>query len=162
MGIPDIMYSICWRSSKAVQLALSRLKQLGSNRAAPELPSTLVEKYYVIEVTELWSQNRDYTPEIHSPFLGLGATQFSQIKDSVHLIKKNGEKVALSNYLRPVNKEGREIGGLFLFLRKNERGQAAIMPEDGEVRFVAGLLNRVRLSQKFKLKDMLFEGVLDL
>jgi len=164
MGIsnPDVVYYIRWRSSRPVQLAFSRMKQLGFLRSQLELPPTLKEKYYVIEVNESLFPINEYTPEIHSVFQGLGATQFSQIEDSVYLIKRNGEKIALSDYLPPQNAEGREIGGLFLFLRKNDKGQAVIVPADGEIRFVAGLLNRVRLSEKFKLKDMLFEGVLEL
>jgi hypothetical protein len=74
-------------------------------------------------------------------------------------LKKSKKKVPLSRYVAPSESGNPE--GLFFFPRRRD-GQDLVTLQEGEVRFESRFNKQTHLKIKFKLKDMVFNGRLEI
>ena len=74
-------------------------------------------------------------------------------------LKKSKRKIALTQYIGPSKSRSNE--GLFYFPRQ-ENGRDLITLAEGEVRFECRLNPQTKLSRKFKLKNLVFDGQLEI
>lgn len=83
------------------------------------------------------------------------------LQDSTFLhVKGSDSKLLLTRYLPP--SQTGQTDGMFLFPRFHQDGQPTVTPGDKEIRFECGLNRDTKLSQKFKLKKMVFRDELAL
>ena len=150
------LFNIRFQSAKPVRMALARLSLLSrrrDHRQARELVQRrpFGDQYIVVAVSG--SKGENHRRE-------LDQANLRQLGAHTHLtLKTSGRRRKLERYLPP-----REAGGteaLFLFPRARE-GKDQVTLKEKEIRFVSQLGWRTRLDRKFKLKDMVFDGALEL
>ena len=74
-------------------------------------------------------------------------------------LKKSKRKIALAQYVAP--SQARSNEGLFIFPRQ-ENGRDLVTLAEDEVKFESRLNRETKLSKKFKLKNMVFDGQLEI
>jgi len=79
------------------------------------------------------------------------------LKNNTYLERNDGKRLFLMDYRAPIN-DG--LGAKFVFPRGVD-GKPFITAEAGEVRFFAEVGARVKLNQRFKISDMIYEGRLE-
>ena len=137
------MLTIRWQSSLPVRQALVRAKFGSEAGASPEAAKFLSQKpeNYVIGVTGIPPQMLRRNPD--------------QLKQSIQLKLK--DKPAIM----PASLQADQQSTLFVLFPRQQDGKDLIQIEDNEVEFNAKLGN-VEIKRKFKLKDMMFDGKLEL
>ncbi len=145
-GSPGTQIAIRWRSALPVRQAIARYSALreAPNAAAAAEALTRPMQVYSVEIAGLPSKAVPMDPE--------------QIKDNAELRVKN------QSPLRPaevrIEAQGRNTAVYLLFYR-TQAGARAIQLADNEVE-VFLQLEAGKISKKFKLKDMVFAGQLEL
>jgi hypothetical protein len=169
-AIPGVNYRIRFLSAKPIRQALLRLAQLDP-KATPEevekahqLVDSKYDKVVVIAVSfdqdGLPKDNR-YTMPVFQAFSG-GLTDM--LKTKVFLDIKGGQRVFLQEYKPP---SGQGMDAVFIFPRiVNDK--PILDPKSGEVRFYAEFPKlggtsdpQVRLNMRFKVSDLMYDGVLE-
>jgi hypothetical protein len=94
--------------------------------------------------------------------LGLAMAEISKVdaetlKASTYLERKDGKRVALMEYRAPVQ-DG--LGAKFVFPRTVD-GKPFIQGDSGEVRFSTEPGKSVKISRRFKVSEMMYEGKLE-
>ena len=88
------------------------------------------------------------------------ATDTETLKDSTYLLlKKSKRKIYLEEFLPPSKSNG--FGAIFLFPR-TENDQELVKKDQKDVLFRSKVDPRTELDVKFKLKDMVFQGELEI
>ncbi|HEU4506718.1 MAG TPA: hypothetical protein VFR78_00670 [Pyrinomonadaceae bacterium] len=156
-----IRYRARFLSAKPVRGAYAKLVMLKKGDTADESLATQLQEFV----------NRDFgdyvvvavTPEAADPKLVGPMMQFLNtanaevLKEKVYLERKDGKKLMLADY-RPPGPDG--MGAKFVFLRTVE-GQPFLTPESDNVRFFAQINERVKLSVRYKVSDMMYDGKLE-
>ena len=171
-----VNYRVRFLSAKPIRQALLRLVQLDP-KATPEQTEKaqrFVDAKYdqVVVIAASYDQDGllkdpDFTMPVFQAFSG-GTT--STLKNNTYLDIKVGRRVFLQEY-RPPSGDG--MGAIFIFPRIVD-GKPILNPKSGEVRFyvefpklgTAGLgittnEQQVRLNVRFKVSDMMHDGVLE-
>ncbi len=81
----------------------------------------------------------------------------AELREKTYLEKKNKEKIPLANAVPP---QGRGNPFIFQFLREID-GKPTVTLADKEVRFKTQIANQ-KINSKFKLKDMVIDGKLEI
>ena len=150
------LFNIRFESAKPVRMALARLSLLyrrRDHRQAKELVQRrpFGDQYIVVAVSG--AQGENHRRE-------LDQTSLRQLGNHTHLaLKASGRRIELERYVPP--REAGGAAGFFLFSRTRD-GKDQVTLKEKEVRFVSQLGWRTRLDRKFKLKDMVFDGILEL
>ena len=160
--VPEIRFRIRFFSSKPILQATSRLvelkqkgqlsKQLASQLDA--LANATFPDYIVVTVAAETAKA--------GSLMGMAASLLdrqttAQLKNDTYLSTKGGKRVFLLEYQPPRN-DG--FGARFVFPR-NVDGQPVISPENESVLFHAKLNAGPDLEMRFKVKDMMFQGLLE-
>jgi len=149
------LFNIRFQSAKPVRMALARLSLLyrrRDHRQATELvrKRAFGDQFIVVAVSGSQGENHRRV---------LDQASLKQLGTHTHLaLKASGRRIELERYVPP-----REVGGqeaFFLFPRTRE-GKDLVTLKEKEIRFVSQLGWRTRLNRKFKLKDMVFDGILE-
>lgn len=149
------LFNIRFQSAKPVRMALARLSLLyrrRDHRQATELirKPPFGDQFIVVAVSGSQGENHRRV---------LDQANLRQLGTHTHLaLKGSGRRIELKRYVPP-----REVGGreaFFLFPRTRE-GKEQVTLKEKEIRFVSQLGWRTRLDRKFKLKDMVFDGILE-
>lgn len=91
---------------------------------------------------------------------GLDSLSTEMLKSIAYLqLKKSKKKIYLEQYVSPQEVGGREA--LLIFPRQ-QNGEDLISLKEKEIRFILTLDEQTRLNRKFKLKDMIFDGKLEI
>ncbi|HJP94489.1 MAG TPA: hypothetical protein VJ875_21185 [Pyrinomonadaceae bacterium] len=155
---PSINYRVRFLSAKPVRAAFVRMIELQG--ATPERVAelrTFVDRdfadYIVIALAVDGSDRKHLslaTEEIN------GADE-ALLQKTAYLERKDGTKLFLSNY-RPPTQDG--LGAKLVFPRSIQ-GKPFIDPSSGEIRFVLEMGKTVKISRKFKVAEMMYEGKLE-
>ena len=149
------LFNIRFQSAKPVRMALARLSLLyrrRDHRQAAELVQRrpFGDQYIVVAVSGSQGENHRR---------GLDQANLRQLGTHTYLaLKASGRRIELERYVPPREAGGREA--FFLFPRTRE-GKDQVTPKEKEIRFVSQLGWRTRLDRKFKLKNMVFDGILE-
>jgi hypothetical protein len=112
----------------------------------------MAAKYYVIEI------GQGLRLGVNRRLPELGMVSLGQLSATCYLSTKTRKKLPLSQYLRALENQG----GRFLFARTNDNGNPSLTLNDEEARLEFDLPSGMHLDVTFKLRDMVFEGDLDL
>jgi hypothetical protein len=162
--VPDdvrVNFRVRLLTAKPVRLAVARFIELQNKGEMSEKQSADLKDFVEGQDSEkiVVSVVID-TPRPSSKFSEarsvLATATTSALKQNTFLAVK-GQKVFLKEYLPP-RSDG--LGARFVFPRTVD-GAPFISPEGGEVRFSADLPKGFALSQRFKPKDMMYEGKLE-
>jgi hypothetical protein len=143
--VPAVRLLLRWQTALPVKQALIKAKYGAEAGTSPEAQKLLEreEQYYVLSVSGL------------PAYLAPKDDQARQAMAAASMLNvKNKDAVAAADV--QFQKDGQNLDAYFLFPRKS-----AFSLDDKEIEFVAKL-GPVTLKHKFKLKDMVFKGKLEL
>lgn len=147
-------YYVRFQSAKPVRMALARLSMINGN-PDPQVIKDFIETPLAggdIVVMMSVAPGQDRT-ELDSATTDL-------LKNETFLItKKSKRRIHLKQYLTPAEAGG--LDAVFIFPRQ-ENGEDLITLEEKEVRFVTEFGSGTKINRKFKLKDMVFQGKLEI
>lgn len=147
-------YFVRFRTAATVRMALARLAVLTGGSTEEK-----ARKY--VENTEFPGQIVIVVePETIGDLPDLNHATLSSLQENTYLLlKKSERRIPLQQYVTPS-----QFGGTraFFIFPREENGEEMISLKEEEVRFVTQLNNQTKIERKFKLKEMLFNGVLEL
>jgi hypothetical protein len=142
--MPSAQVVVSWPTALPVKQAIAKAKYGKEVGTSPEAKAFLEreEQYYVVEVSQL-------------PFRGRSTDEFREavLKSAVLNVKGKDSVHAMDVQVNP---RGRTLDLYFMFPR-----QRVFTLEDSEIEFNAKA-GEVPIKQRFKLKDMVFNGKLEL
>lgn len=149
-------------SSKPIRQALSRLIALKQKDAmTPQLSAQLkafstqdLPDYIVVAVDADSSEAKGEIREFRSLLDSRGTLD---LKNNTYLSVKGGERIYLAEYQSP-KKDG--FGAKFIFPR-NVNGKPVITPDTDEVQFYSEFSTKYKLTMRFKVKEMMYDGKLE-
>ncbi len=155
-------FRICFLSAKPVRQAFARLVELSQNNANPKLTESLrafAEKrsdQWIVVAVSFDSQDRRFLSDAMQAF---NSTNTGSIQNSTYLETKGGRRLFLQQYMPPIQDQ---MGAKFVFPR-TVNGEPFITPESIELRFYSEftLLKGLTLNMRFKLADMMYDGILE-
>ncbi|MFQ5741875.1 MAG: hypothetical protein ACE5JX_23005, partial [Acidobacteriota bacterium] len=147
-------YKVRFQSAAPIRMALARLSLLKgsvSQEDAQQFVQNAPGQGEIVVMLALgYGQDRSELDNVTTELL----------KNETYLIlKKSKKRIYLKRYLTPAEAGG--IEAIFLFPRQ-EDGHDLITLEEKEVRFISRLNPQTRINRKFKLKDMVFNGKLEI
>ena len=149
-------------SSKPVRQALSRLIALKQKEAMSQQLSAQLKAfasqdlpdYIIIAVDADSSEAKNEIREFRSL---LDNRTTADLKNNTYLSVKGGERIYLTEY-QPPKKDG--FGAKFIFHR-NVNGEPVVTPKTDEIQFYSEFSEKYKLSMRYKVKDMMFDGKLE-
>lgn len=156
---PAVKYHVRFLSAKPVRAAFARMLILSQAQPNEELAGQL--QTFIDRSFSEWivvSVGVEVTDEKMAMNLtrAFSTASTEMLQQNVYLERKDGKKLFLMEY-RPPTQDG--MGAKFVFQRVVE-GQP-FLTENDSVRFVAQFNERMKLSTKYKLSDMLYDGKLE-
>jgi hypothetical protein len=154
-----IKYHVRFLSAKPVRAAFARQVLLSQNQPNENLKQQLqgfidrdFSDYIVVSVgVEIGD------PKMSAPLLrAFSAATTEALKEAVYLERKDGKKLYLMEYRAPAQDA---MGAKFVFNRVVD-GQPFLTSND-TVRFVAQLNEKIRVTTRYKLSDMIYAGRLE-
>jgi len=147
-------YFIRFRTSTPVRMALARLAVL-NGKTSEEKARAYIENIefpgQIVVVVE---------PESGGDAPELNLATLDSLKENSYLVlKKSKRRIWLQQYVTPSQFGGTQA--FFIFPREQNTEELISLSEE-EVRFFCRLNNEMKIEQKFKLRKMLYKGVLDL
>lgn len=147
-------YFVRFQTATPVRMALARLAVLSGNVTGEKAQEYLEDVEFPGQIVVVME------PASGQDTTELDRVTFSYLKEHAYLLlKKSKTRVPLQQYVTPSQFGGSQA--FFIFPRE-ENEQAVVSLDEGEVRFVCHLNSDTKIERKFKLKDMLYRGVLDL
>lgn len=147
-------YYVRFQSAKPIRMALAKL-----NMARGGVSQDQVEEFVQVKPMngEIVVMLRTAPGQDRSE---LDSVTTDLLKNNTYLLfKKSKRKVYVERYIPPAEAGGTE--GVFLFPRTVDGKPVATLEEE-EVRFICELSKQTELNRKFKLKDMVFKGELEI
>jgi hypothetical protein len=155
----NLIYNVSFLTAKPVRAATIRLAELKHPDTPAERAAemrTFVDKdfgdYIVVTLKMDGTDRKRLVPITQS----LSGAKMETFKDVVYLERKDGKRVALMNYFAPGPDR---LGAKFVFPRTLD-GQPFLDANSGEVR-VYMEINKTKVSRKFKVADMMYDGKLE-
>ena len=155
----NLVYNVSFLTAKPVRAATIRMAELRH----PETPAeraaemrTFVDRdfgeYIVVTLKMDGTDKKKLVPINQS----LTAANMDSFKDIVYLERKDGKRVAIMDYRAPGPDH---LGAKFIFPRMFE-GKPFLDANSGEVR-VYMEINKYKLSRRFKVAEMMYDGKLE-
>jgi hypothetical protein len=155
----NLLYIVEFLTAKPVRAATIRLSELQH----PDQPAervaerrTFVDRdfgdYIVVTLKMDGTDRKRLAPIIQS----LGSSNTESFKDLAYLERKDGKRMALMQYYAPGPDR---LGAKFVFPRTLD-GKPFLDANSGEVR-VYMEINKTKVSRKFKVADMMYDGKLE-
>lgn len=157
-GPVTVHYRVRLLTAKPIRAAFVRMIELqgaSAERMAELRP--FVDRdfgdYIVVAISLDGNDRKRLTPVQQALMTAEAAT----LKESTYLERKDGTRVALSQYRAP-GQDG--LGAKFVFPRTLD-GKPFIDPGSGEVRFGTELGKGVKISRRFRVSEMMYDGKLE-
>src|SRR5262249_5926733 len=155
-----VRYRIRFLSARPIRQGLARVMETDQKTPNPQLSDQLrgfVERnfddYIVVAVTFESNDQRFAGPVMQE----INSAVANTLKNNTYLERNDGKRLFLMDYRAPIN-DG--LGAKFVFPR-NVDGKPFITPDAGEVRFFTEVGATVKLNQRFKISDMMYDGRLE-
>jgi hypothetical protein len=156
----SVNYHIRFLSARPIREALARAIESAQKTPSPQLSSQLqsfVERnfadYIVVTVTYDTKDPRF----ANVPNQAFAAALPATLKATTYLDRNDGKRVFLSDY-QPPAKDG--LGAKFIFPRTID-GQPFLTSNFSQVRFYSEVAKNVKLDLRFKVSDMVYNGILE-
>ena len=157
-GSATVHYRVRLLTAKPIRAAFVRMIELqgASAERMAELRPFVDRDFgdYIVVTISLDGNDRKRMTPVQQALLTAEATT---LKEDTYLERKDGTRVALSQYRAP-GQDG--LGAKFVFPRTID-GKPFIDPGAGEVRFGTELGKGVKISRRFKISDMMYDGKLE-
>ncbi len=145
-------YEMRFQSARPVRMALARLYMLGGQWTQEQseqfIENEQAKQFIILAVR---------TPQDTS---ALNETTLPALQETTHLeLKRDKRKVGLEHYVSPQDSGD---GWAYFIFPKEKDGNPMIRLEDREIRFRCRLNENTKLDRKFKLKNMVFQGNLEI
>ena len=157
-----VHFRVRFLSAKPIRQAITRMLELTQKQPLSEEMSTQLKTFaggefleYIIITVSADSTEQGANVQQAAALLRQRGT--GELKNNTFLEVKGGKRLFLHEYQTP-RQDG--LGARFLFLRFAD-GKPFITPESEEIRFYTELSDTYRLSNRFKTKDMMYEGKLE-
>jgi hypothetical protein len=154
----SIHYRVRLLSAKPIRAAFVRMVELQG--APPERVAqlrTFVDRdfgdYIVVTITMDGNDRKRMGPVIQE----LSGADAIVLKTTTYLERKDGKRVSLMDYRAPIQ-DG--LGAKFVFPRMLD-GKPFIEANSGEVRFSTEVGKAVKISRRFKVSEMMYDGKLE-
>jgi len=156
-----VIFRIRFLSAKPVRMAVKRMTELKYKEEVPAQLATDLENFVNGEFKELIVvvvnvDSDQQGPNVSQAIGLLQTTSTAAIKNDTFL-QVGKERVFLQEYQTP-RSDG--LGARFIFPRLVD-GKPFITPESKDIRFVAELSPTHKLDERYKIKDMMYEGKLE-
>lgn len=155
-----VKYHVRFLSAKPVRAAFARQVMLAKAEAATEALATQLQGFidrdfseYIVISVGIEVGDPKMAPPLMRAFTAATTEALGQ---NVYLERKDGKKLFLLEYRAPVD-DG--MGAKFIF--KRELDGHPFLSENDNVRFVADLNEKMKLTTRYKLSDMLYDGKLE-
>jgi len=155
---PSISYRVRFLSAKPVRAAFVRMIELQG--ATPEKVAelrTFVDRDFADYIVISLSVDGNDRKRLGLATEEINAVDEVALQKNAYLERKDGTRLFLTNYRAPVP-DG--LGAKLVFPR-SVNGKPFIESSSGEVRFVLEMGKTIKLSRKFKVADMMYEGKLE-
>jgi hypothetical protein len=152
-----VKFRIRWLSAKPIRQALARQIMLVSGQTSEQLRGFVegsTEERAVIAVA-FESGDQRFTGRVMQAF---NSANTDVLKNKTYLERKDGKRIFLQEYVPPQQNALRSA--LFVFPRMVD-GRPLLTPEISDVRFVAEFNKDLKLNMKYKVADMMYDGVLE-
>lgn len=156
---PSVKYHVRFLSAKPVRAAFARRVQLAQTQANEGLTTQLQQfvdrdfaDYIVVSVGVEVGDQKMAGPVMRA----FTAATTEALQQNVYLERKDGKKLYLMEYRAPVE-DG--MGAKFVFKRVVD-GQPFLSANDN-VRFFAQLSEKMKVTTKYKLSEMMYDGKLE-
>ena len=154
-----VRYRIRFLSARPIRQGFARMVEIDQKTADPQLSDQLrgfVERnfddFIVVAVTFESNDQRFAGPVMQE----INSAVANTLKNNTYLERSDGKRLFLMEYRAPIN-DG--LGAKFVFPRKVD-GQPFIT-NAGDIRFFAEVGKNVKLNQRFRISDMMYEGKLE-
>lgn len=153
----DLKYRIRFFSAKPIREAFARKLILENPKIVPAQLQSFIEGDYsemIVLAVTAESADRRYMGPVEQAF---ASATTGTLKNQAYLERKDGKRIFLEEYAQP-GSDG--TGAKFVFPRVVD-GQPFLTAESDNVRFVADFGKGIKISWKFKLSDMTYNGKLE-
>lgn len=157
-GRTSINYRVRFLSAKPVRAAFVRMIELQG--ATPERIAelrTFVDREFADYIVIALSVDGNDRKRVGSATEEISGAEEAVLQKNAYLERKDGTRLFLTNYRPPVQ-DG--LGAKLVFPRLVD-GKPFIDPKSGEVRFVLETGKTIKISRKFKVAEMMYEGKLE-
>jgi hypothetical protein len=153
-GAVDVAYRIRFFSAKPIREAFARTVLLSNPSIKPAQLQNFVDGDYsesiVVAVVYESTERKFLAPVIET----FGRATAATLKNTAYLERGDGKRVFVEDYAPPTT-DG--TGAKFVFPRLVD-GRPFLHSETESVRFVVEFSAKIKISEKFKLSDMMYEG----
>jgi hypothetical protein len=154
----SVKYRIRFLSAKPIRAAFVRWVELqGASPERVTLLRTFVDRdfgdYVVVTITIDGNDQKRIAPAMAE----ISNADAAVLKTTTYLERKDGKRVALMDYRAPTQ-DG--LGAKFVFPRTVD-GKPFIEATSGEVRFATEVGKAVKISKRFKVAEMMYDGKLE-
>jgi len=157
-GAATVHYRVRLLTAKPIRAAFVRMMELqgASAERMAELRPFVDRDFgdYIVVTLSLDGNDRKRMMPVQQTLMNADA---ATLQESIYLERKDGTRVALLQY-RPPTQDG--LGAKFIFPRLLN-GKPFVDAAAGEVRFGAELGKGVKISRRFKVSDMVYDGKLE-
>jgi len=155
----SVKYRVRFLSAKPIRAAFVRMVELqGATAEKVAQLRTFVDRdfadYIVVAISMEGSSDRK---RMGLAMQEIGGADEAALKTTTYLERKDGRRIALTNYRAPIE-DG--LGAKFVFPRMVE-GKPFIDANSGEVRFATEIGKAVKISRRFKVSEMMYDGKLE-
>lgn len=154
----NVNYYVRFLSARPIRQAFARMIEIQEKerQGVREELGPFVERdfsdFIVVTVTFDASDNRFAGPVLQ----GFASATHGTLKNQAYLERNDGKRLFIMDYKPPIN-DG--LGAKFIFPRKVD-GEL-FLTDTGDVRFFAQINDKITLSTKYKLHDMMYDGKLE-
>ena len=152
-------------SAKPIRQAFARLiesqQKVPNKQLSDSLQSFVERKFdqYIVVTVDYDSPTDDR--RVSGPVMQMFNSSIADVlRNNTYIETKNGKRLFLQDY-KPPAADG--LGAKFIFARLVD-GQPFLEPDSGELRFYSDLSSLAKglvLNMRFKLSDMMYEGILE-
>lgn len=156
---PSISYRVRFLSAKPVRAAFVRMIEL-QGTAPPETVAqmrTFVDRDFADYIVISLSVDGSDRKRLGAATQEINEGDETALQKTAYLERKDGTRLFLTNYRAPVQ-DG--LGAKLVFPRSID-GKPFIESGSGEVRFVLEMGKTIKISRKFKVGEMMYEGKLE-
>jgi len=151
-----INYRIRLLTAKPIRQALARRAQIQNPALADQLKAFAeqqTDKYIVVAV-DYDSKDRRFSGPAMQVF---NSANTGSLKNNTYLENKDGKRLFLQEYIAPI---GDGMGAKFVFPR-TLNNELFVNEQSGFLRFYSEMAKNIKLSMRFKISDMMYDGRLE-
>ena len=154
----NVNYYVRFLSARPIRQAFARMIEIQEKerKGVREELGPFVERdfsdFIVVTVTFNASDNRFAGPVLQA----FASATHGTLKNQAYLERSDGKRLFVIDYKPPIN-DG--LGAKFMFPRQVDGGP--FLTDAGDVRFFAQVNDKITLSTKYKLHDMMYDGKLE-